>query len=135
MAQYVEVEEAIGMSGLRVVLTPSVPGPWTEAAKAILRVKNLPYVKVRQELLGENLPLLKWTKQATAPVFVYTVIGITVTMSIGLTMGWLLRTERDTSLLVTVGTAICGGSAIAAVAPAIRAKHHEVSVALATVFF
>src|ERR1700676_1502886 len=71
MAQYVEVEEAIGMSGLRVVLTPSVPGPWTEAAKAILRVKNLPYVKVRQELMGENLPLLKWTKQATAPVFIY----------------------------------------------------------------
>jgi hypothetical protein len=71
MAQYVEVEAAIGMSGLRVVLTPSVPGPWTEAAKAILRVKNLPYVKVRQELMGENLPLLKWTKQATAPVFVY----------------------------------------------------------------
>ena len=71
MAQYVEIEEANGMSGLRVVLTPSVPGPWTEAAKAILRVKNLPYVKVRQELLGQNLPLLKWTKQATAPVFVY----------------------------------------------------------------
>lgn len=71
MAQYIEVEEAIGMSGLRVVLTPSVPGPWTEAAKAILRIKNIPYVKVRQELMGENLPLLKWTKQATAPVFVY----------------------------------------------------------------
>jgi glutathione S-transferase len=71
MAQYIEVEEAIGMSGLRVVLTPSVPGPWTEAAKAILRVKNVPYVKVRQELMGQNLPLLAWTKQATAPVFVY----------------------------------------------------------------
>src|SRR5258708_35457741 len=71
MAQYVEVEEAIGMSGLRVVLTPSVPGPWTEAAKAILRVKKLPYVKVRQELMGENRALLDWTKQATAPVFVY----------------------------------------------------------------
>jgi glutathione S-transferase len=71
MAQYIEVEEAIGMPGLRVVLTPSVPGPWTESAKAILRVKNLPYVKVRQELMGQNLPLLNWTKQATAPVFVY----------------------------------------------------------------
>jgi glutathione S-transferase len=71
MAQYVEVEQAIGMSGLRVVLTPSVPGPWTEAAKGILRVKKIPYVKVRQELLGENLPLLNWTKQATAPVFAY----------------------------------------------------------------
>jgi len=71
MAQYIDVEQAIGMQGLRVVLTPSVPGPWTEAAKAILRVKNLPYVKVRQELMGKNLPLLQWTKQATAPVFVY----------------------------------------------------------------
>ena len=38
-------------------------------------------------------------------------------------------------MLVTVGTAICGGSAIAAVAPVIRAKNHDVSVALATVFF
>ena len=67
--------------------------------------------------------------------FFYTVIGITLTMTIGLALGRLMQTERDTSLLVTVGTAICGGSAIAAVAPAIRAKSHEVSVALATVFF
>ena len=71
MAQYIEVEQAIAMPGLRVVLTPSVPGPWTEAAKGILRVKQIPYVKVRQELMGENLPLINWTKQATAPVFVY----------------------------------------------------------------
>jgi uncharacterized integral membrane protein (TIGR00698 family) len=67
--------------------------------------------------------------------FFYTVIGISLTMSVGLAMGRLIDTERDTSLLVTVGTAICGGSAIAAVAPVIRAKGSEVSVALATVFF
>jgi uncharacterized integral membrane protein (TIGR00698 family) len=67
--------------------------------------------------------------------FRYTVIGIMLTLSIGLSLGWLFRTERDTSLLITVGTAICGGSAIAAVAPAIRAKNNDVSVALATVFF
>src|SRR5208337_4121420 len=67
--------------------------------------------------------------------FFYTVIDITLTMTIGLALGRLIRTERDTSLLVTVGTAICGGSAIAALAPVIRAKSHEVSVALATVFF
>ena len=66
--------------------------------------------------------------------FFYTVIGITVTVTLGLALGALMHTERDTSLLVTVGTAICGGSAIAAVAPTIRAKHHDVSVALATVF-
>jgi len=59
------------MSGLRVVLTPGVPGPWSEAAKGILFVKKLPYVKVRQELGGANRALLDWTSQASAPVMVW----------------------------------------------------------------
>jgi glutathione S-transferase len=71
MAQYVEVEQAVAMSGLRVVLSPGVPGPWSEAAKGILYVKKLHYTKVRQELGGANLPLLRWSAQTTAPVFVY----------------------------------------------------------------
>ncbi len=71
MAQYIEVEQAVTMSGLRVVLSPGVPGPWSEAAKGILHVKQLPYTKVRQELGGENLPLMRWSAQTTAPVFVY----------------------------------------------------------------
>lgn len=45
-----------------------------------------------------------------------------------------LKVNRDVSLLITVGTAICGGSAITTVAPVIRAKHQEVTVSLATVF-
>jgi glutathione S-transferase len=71
VAQYVEVEQAVTMNGLRVVLSPGVPGPWSEAAKSILYVKKLPYIKVRQELGGDNLPLLEWSAQTTAPVFVY----------------------------------------------------------------
>ncbi len=71
MAEYIEVEQAVGMSGLRVVLSPGVPGPWSEAAKGILYVKKIPYIKVRQELGGENRPLLRWSAQTTAPVFVY----------------------------------------------------------------
>lgn len=71
MAQYVEVEQAVGMPGLRVVLSPGVPGPWSEAAKGILHVKKIPYTKVRQEVGRENQPLLKWTAQTTAPAFVY----------------------------------------------------------------
>jgi len=71
MAQYIEVDQAIPMSGLRVVLSPGVPGPWSEAAKGILYVKKIPYTKVRQEVGGENVPLLKWSAQTTAPVFVY----------------------------------------------------------------
>jgi uncharacterized integral membrane protein (TIGR00698 family) len=65
----------------------------------------------------------------------YTAVGILGTLAIGLLIGKLLKMEEDTSLLVTVGTAICGGSAIAAVSSTIRAKSHEISVALATVFF
>ena len=64
----------------------------------------------------------------------YTIIGIFLALTIGTLLGRLLKTPTDTSLLITVGTAICGGSAIAAVAPVIKAKHDEVSVSLGTVF-
>ncbi len=64
----------------------------------------------------------------------YTVLGISLTMLIGYILARALRTPRDTSILIMVGTAICGGSAIAAMAPTIRAKPHDVSVSLAVVF-
>ena len=64
----------------------------------------------------------------------YTIGGIATALSLGYLLGKWLKIERDTSLLISVGTAICGGSAIAAVSPVIRAKHHDVSVALGTVF-
>lgn len=55
-----------------------------------------------------------------------------------LTLGWLLarlfRVDPLTGLLVTAGTAICGGSAIAAVAPTVSARAHQVTAALGTVF-
>jgi uncharacterized integral membrane protein (TIGR00698 family) len=65
---------------------------------------------------------------------VYTTVGISLTLASGFLLYLILRTERETSFLLSVGTAICGGSAIAAVAPIIRAKDHAVTVALATVF-
>ena len=46
----------------------------------------------------------------------------------------LLKVERDTAYLISSGTAICGGSAIAAVGPVLKAKDSEMSVALATIF-
>lgn len=64
----------------------------------------------------------------------YTILGIGSTFVIGTLIGRMMKLEKDTSLLITVGTAICGGSAIAAVAPVIKAKHQEVSVALGIVF-
>lgn len=64
----------------------------------------------------------------------YTFIGIALTLTLGLLLGRALGVEGPIATLVAVGTAICGGSAIAAVAPVINAKDHDVSVALGTVF-
>lgn len=71
MAEYLSVEEARNLPGLRLVLSPGVPGPWSEAAKGIFHVKKIPYVRVRQEIGGENRALKEWTAQATAPVAVW----------------------------------------------------------------
>ena len=65
----------------------------------------------------------------------FTVISVVGTMLIGMFIGRkLLKVNRDTSYLISSGTAICGGSAIAAVGPVIKAKDSDMSVALATVF-
>ena len=64
----------------------------------------------------------------------YTVVGICFALGVGLLLGRLVGTRGNTSVLVSAGTAICGGSAIAALAPVLRAEHHEVSVALGVVF-
>ena len=64
----------------------------------------------------------------------YTVLGISTALLLGSLFTRLFRVGRDLGTLISVGTAICGGSAIAAVVPVLRPKEHEVSVALATVF-
>lgn len=64
----------------------------------------------------------------------YTALSLALVLALGWWLARLLKVERDAGLLISVGTAICGGSAIAAVAPVLRAKEHEISVALATVF-
>ncbi len=64
----------------------------------------------------------------------YTALGLLLVLALGWILGRLLKVEGQTGLLISVGTAICGGSAIAAVAPVLRAREQEISVALATVF-
>ena len=66
--------------------------------------------------------------------FVYTALGISFALIVGLGLGRLLQVRGNSSFLITTGTAICGGSAIAAVAPIIQADEQEVAVALGTVF-
>lgn len=65
----------------------------------------------------------------------FTIISVIGTMLIGWLIGRkFLKVDRDTSYLISSGTAICGGSAIAAVGPVLKAKDSEMSVALGTIF-
>lgn len=63
-----------------------------------------------------------------------TALSLAFTLALALALGRWLAVERDTSLLLGTGTAICGGSAIASVASVIKPQAHELSVSLAIVF-
>jgi len=66
--------------------------------------------------------------------FLYTALGISLALLLGAALGELLRVRGNSSFLITTGTAICGGSAIAAIAPIVEADEHEMAVSLGTVF-
>lgn len=66
--------------------------------------------------------------------FVDTALSIVVTIAFGVWLGCSLGVNKITALLISTGTAICGGSAIAAIGPTVGAKEEEMSVSLGTVF-
>jgi uncharacterized integral membrane protein (TIGR00698 family) len=66
--------------------------------------------------------------------FVYTALSITGAMLLGLGLGYLIHVQQKPSFLISAGTAICGGSAIAAVGPIAEANEEEMAVSLGTVF-
>jgi uncharacterized integral membrane protein (TIGR00698 family) len=77
---------------------------------------------------------LKQVVHAGRSGFFYTAISITAAMSLGLLFGALLKVAGKASFLISAGTAICGGSAIAAISPITGADEHEISVSMGTVF-
>ncbi len=66
--------------------------------------------------------------------FVYTALGISFALGVGLLLAHALKVKPTAGFLISTGTAICGGSAIAAVGPVAGATEEEMSVALGTVF-
>jgi uncharacterized integral membrane protein (TIGR00698 family) len=66
--------------------------------------------------------------------FVYTIVGISFALAVGMALGATLGVKRTPAFLISTGTAICGGSAIAAVGPITQASDEEMSVSLGTVF-
>jgi uncharacterized integral membrane protein (TIGR00698 family) len=72
--------------------------------------------------------------QAGKEGILFTIASITGTLVFGYFMGKWLNIEKKTSYLISAGTAICGGSAIAAISPVIKAEEKQISVALGCVF-
>jgi uncharacterized integral membrane protein (TIGR00698 family) len=66
--------------------------------------------------------------------FLYTMGGIAFAMTAGMGLGALLTVQRKPAFLISTGTAICGGSAIAAVGPVVGATDEQMAVSLGTVF-
>jgi uncharacterized integral membrane protein (TIGR00698 family) len=66
--------------------------------------------------------------------FLYTALGICFALAVGRAIGKLLQVRSNPSFLITTGTAICGGSAIAAIGPIIQANEQEMAIALGTIF-
>lgn len=115
---------ALGV-GLALTLGNPFPDQSRRAAKWLLQGSVVG--------LGFGMPLAALVRAGAQGVG-YTVAGIALALSLGLLLGQLLAIARDTSLLITAGTSICGGSAIAAVGPAIGARPEAMTVSLATVF-
>jgi uncharacterized integral membrane protein (TIGR00698 family) len=77
---------------------------------------------------------LKQVLHAGRSGFLYTAISISCAMLLGLLFGSLLKVAGKASFLISAGTAICGGSAIAAISPITGADQEEISVSMGTVF-
>ncbi len=77
---------------------------------------------------------LRQVVRAGSSGFLYTAIGITFSLLLGTALAKLFKVKSIPGFLISAGTAICGGSAIAAVAPVLAANDEEIAVAMGTVF-
>lgn len=83
--------------------------------------------------LGFGMNLLK-SLQSGAEGMIFTVASVIGVMVVGVLLGRLMGINSKTSYLISSGTAICGGSAIAAVGPVIKADQNEMAVSLGVIF-
>jgi uncharacterized integral membrane protein (TIGR00698 family) len=103
--------------------------PYPSASRTAARV----LLQVSVVALGFGMNLHEVLKAGRSG-FVYTALGISFALVLGLTLGKLLRVRGNSSLLISAGTAICGGSAIAAMGPILQADEEEMAVSLGTIF-
>ena len=114
-------------AGLALALTLGNPGP------LLIKKATKPLLQISVVLLGFGMNLHAMFAAARHG-FLLALATIALTFLLGAGLRRLLRLDRSTATLVSAGTAICGGSAIAATALSIGAAEAEISVAMGTVF-
>lgn len=107
---------------------------------SLLGIKQENFTKHTSFALQSSIVLMGFGMNLTQVIstsksgFIDTAISVTSVMLIGILLGKLLKVESKIGLLISSGTAICGGSAIAAVAPVVNAKSYQISFSLVVVF-
>lgn len=97
--------------------------------------KRLTHVLLQVSVVGLGFGMNAWQAlDAGKQGLLVTVFSIASTITFGLFLGKRLKVENNTSYLISTGTAVCGGSAIAAVSSIIKSNEKQISTALGTVF-
>ena len=100
-----------------------------------LEAKQLSALLLQASVVGLGFGMdLEQVMHAGRSGFIYTAGSISIALLLGWGLGCLLRVRQRISYLISAGTAICGGSAIAAIAPVTNASQEEIAVLLGTVF-
>ena len=103
--------------------------PYAQPSRTAARI----LLQVSVVALGFGMNLFEVLKAGRSG-FVYTALGISFAFLVGTALARVLQVRGNTSFLITTGTAICGGSAIAAIGPIVQANEEEMAVSLGTVF-
>ena len=114
---------------LGILLSLTIGTPYSKLTKKMS--KYMLQISVVGLGFGMNL---HQSLQAGKEGMIFTIISVIGVMVLGAFIGKLLKIERKNSYLISSGTAICGGSAIATVAPVIDADENDTSLALITIF-
>lgn len=77
---------------------------------------------------------LQESLRSGAEGMMFTIVSVVGVMCLGVLLGYMMHINRKTAYLISSGTAICGGSAIAAVGPVLKADENEMAVSLGVIF-
>lgn len=122
------VKPAVGLI-IGILFALMIGNPWHK----VTDIWNRYLLQVTVVGLGFSLDIKHVIEEGISAIW-FTIAAIALTMLVGVFLGHILRVGKKSSILISTGTAICGASAIAAMAPAIKCKPNHIAVAMATVF-